>query len=216
MRGAMPRETGAPDVLAARIHRELAERGIAGEPLGIDLTDMETLYSLHRQGLETADAQPVMMRARAIKTPEEIALLAHAAAIVDAVYEEIYRTLRPGVRENEVVGQAMKTLFDLGSEHVEAINAISGDRCNPHPHTFADRLLRPGDQAFFDIIHSFMGYRTCYYRTFNVSYATPSQIDAYKRCREWLDAAIDLVRPGETTDRIAEVWPTAEEIGMSD
>ena len=67
----------------------------------------------------------------------------------------------------------MKVLFELGSEHVEAINAISGDRCNPHPHTFADRLLRPGDQAFFDIIHSFMGYRTCYYRTFNVGYATP-------------------------------------------
>ena len=61
-----------------------------------------------------------------------------------------------------------------------------------------------------------MGYRTCYYRTFNVSYATSSQIDAYKRCREWLDAAIDLVHPGVTTDSIAEVWPTAAEIGMPD
>ena len=120
------------------------------------------------------------------------------------------------MKENEVVAAAMKVLFELGSEHVEAINAISGDRCNPHPHTFADRLLRPGDQAFFDIIHSFMGYRTCYYRTFNVSYATPSQLDAYKQCREWLDDAIDLVRPGVTTDKIAEVWPTAQEIGMTD
>ena len=110
----------------------------------------------------------------------------------------------------------MQVLFELGSEHVEAINAISGDRCNPHPHTFSDRLLRPGDQAFFDIIHSFMGYRTCYYRTFNVGYATPAQLDAYKQCREWLDDAIDRVRPGVTTDKIAEVWPTAKEIGMKD
>jgi Xaa-Pro dipeptidase len=124
--------------------------------------------------------------------------------------------LRPGVTENQVVAAAMKVLFDLGSEHVEAINAISGDRCIPHPHTFADRLLRPGDQCFFDIIHSFMGYRTCYYRTFNVSYATPSQLDAYKQCREWLDAAIDLVRPGVTTDKIAAVWPTAQELNMTD
>jgi Xaa-Pro dipeptidase len=61
-----------------------------------------------------------------------------------------------------------------------------------------------------------MGYRTCYYRTFNVAYATPSQIDAYKRCREWLDAAIELVRPGATTDEIAAAWPTAEDIGMQD
>ena len=145
-----------------------------------------------------------MLEARKLKSEDELALLDHAAAIVDAVYDEIYRTLRPGITENQVVAQAMKTLFDLGSEHVEAINAISGDRCNPHPHTFADRLLRPGDQAFFDIIHAFNGYRTCYYRTFNVGYATPSQLDAYRRCREWLDAAIDLVRPGVTTDQIAD------------
>ena len=216
MRGAMPRETGVPDALASRIQRELAEHGLAAEPLGIDLTDMETLYSLHRQGIETADAQPVMMRARAIKTTEEIALLEHAAAIVDAVYDEIYRMLRPGVREHEIVARAMQLLFELGSEQVEAINAVSGDRCNPHPHVFSDRLLRPGDQAFFDVIHSFMGYRTCYYRTFNVGGVTRSQIDAYKQCREWLDDSIELVRPGVTTDRIASVWPTAKELGFPD
>lgn len=214
MRGAMPRETGVPDALAARIQLELSERGLAGDPLGIDLTDMETLYSLQRQGIETADAQPVMMRARAIKTADEIALLDHAAAMVDAVYEEIYRMLRPGVREHEVVARAMQVLFELGSEQVEAINAVSGDRCNPHPHVFSDRLLRPGDQAFFDVIHSFMGYRTCYYRTFNVGGVTQSQIDAYKQCREWLDNSIDLVRPGATTDLIAAVWPTAEELSF--
>src|SRR6516165_4783053 len=124
--------------------------------------------------------------------------------------------LRPGVKESQVVAQAMRILFELGSEHVEAINAISGDRCYPHPHTFADRLLRPGDQAFFDIIHAFNGYRTCYYRTFNVGYATQAQLDAYKQCREWLDAAIDLVRPGASTDDIAAVWPTAQELGFAD
>jgi len=216
MRGAMPRETGMPDSLAAQIRLQLADRGLESEPLGIDLTDMETLYSLQRQGIETADAQPIMMRARAIKTAEEIALLEHAAAIVDAVYEEIYRMLRPGVREHEVVARAMQLLFELGSEQVEAINAVSGDRCNPHPHVFSDRLLRPGDQAFFDVIHSFMGYRTCYYRTFNVGGVTQSQIDAYKQCREWLDEAIELVRPGTTTDQIASVWPTAQELGFPD
>jgi Xaa-Pro aminopeptidase len=216
MRGAMGNETGIPQALAALIHGELSERGLAGEPLGIDVPDTTTLLALQAEGIRVADSQPVMLSARKIKTEDELALLDHAAGIVDAVYEVIYRMLRPGVTENEVVAAAMKVLFELGSEHVEAINAISGDRCNPHPHTFADRLLRPGDQAFFDIIHSFMGYRTCYYRTFNISYATPSQLDAYKQCREWLDAAIELVRPGVTTDQIAEVWPAADDFGMKD
>jgi Xaa-Pro aminopeptidase len=216
MRGAMPDATGVPDALAELIWTELHERGLDTEPLGIDVPDMTTLLALQRKGLEIADSQPVMLAARKIKSSDELALLDQAAGIVDAAYEEIYRMLRPGIRENEVVAAAMKVLFELGSEHVEAINAISGDRCNPHPHTFSDRLLRPGDQAFFDIIHSFMGYRTCYYRTFNVGYATPAQLDAYKQCREWLDDAIDQVRPGVTTDKIAAVWPTAKEIGMKD
>jgi Xaa-Pro dipeptidase len=120
------------------------------------------------------------------------------------------------VREVDIVARANKMLNEMGSDDVEAINAISGERCNPHPHNFTDRLVRPGDQAFFDIIQSFMGYRTCYYRTFNVGRATPAQRDAYKQCREWLDKAIELVKPGMTTDRIASVWPKAEEFGFSD
>ena len=178
------------------------------------MSDMVTLEALHRAGVATTDAQRVMLSARKIKTEDEQALLSHAAAIVDAVYERIYEMLRPGVREHEIVAEAMRVAFELGSEQVEAINAVSGDRCNPHPHVFSDRLIRPGDQAFFDIIHSFMGYRTCYYRTFCVSSASQSQIDAYRQCRQWLDDAIDLVRPGMTTDKIAEVWPTAQELGF--
>ncbi|MBX5489200.1 MAG: aminopeptidase P family protein, partial [Mycolicibacterium hassiacum] len=195
---------------------ELREHGLAGEPLGIDMADMLTVEALRRAGVEVTDGSQVVLEARKIKTPEEIALLDQSAGLVDAVYEEIYRMLRPGVYEHEIVARAHQLLFEMGSEHVEAINAVSGDRCSPHPHVFSDRLLRPGDQAFFDIIHSFMGYRTCYYRTFNVGGVSPAQLDAYKRCREWLDEAIALVRPGITTDRIAEVWPTAQELGFPD
>ena len=216
MRGVMGDTTGIPDALAEMIFEELRQRGLEREPLGLDVPDMATTLALRRKNLELVDSQPVMLEARKIKCEEELALLDHAAGIVDAVYDEIYRTLRPGITENQVVAAAMKMLFELGSEHVEAINAISGDRCNPHPHTFSDRLLRPGDQAFFDIIHAFMGYRTCYYRTFNVGYATSAQLDAYKRCREWLDASIEMVRPGVTTDKVAEVWPTAQELGFAD
>jgi Xaa-Pro aminopeptidase len=79
---------------------------------------------------------------------------------------------------------------------------------------FSDRLIRPGDQAYFDIIHVFNGYRTCYYRTFVVGRATQAQRDAFKQSREWMDGAIDLVKPGNTTDQIAKVWPEAEEFGF--
>ena len=76
--------------------------------------------------------------------------------------------MKPGMRENECVGLVAKVLYDLGSEYVEGVNAISGERCSPHPHVFSDRMLRPGDPVYYDILHSYMGYRTCYYRTFAI------------------------------------------------
>ncbi|MCL5974202.1 MAG: aminopeptidase P family protein, partial [Actinobacteria bacterium] len=124
--------------------------------------------------------------------------------------------LKPGIRENEVVAQANEFLYAAGSDDVEAINAVSGERCSPHPHNFSDRMIRPGDQAFFDIIQSYNGYRTCYYRTFGVGRATQSQRDAYTKAREWIDAAIALIKPGVSTDEIARVWPRATDFGFSD
>jgi Xaa-Pro aminopeptidase len=136
--------------------------------------------------------------------------------MVDAAYEELYAFLRPGVRENECVGLVSKVLYDLGSEYVEGVNAISGERCSPHPHVYSDRIVRPGDPAFFDILHSHLGYRTCYYRCFSVGSASPAMRDAYVRCREYMDRAIAEVRPGATTADIVSLWPRAEEFGFPD
>jgi Xaa-Pro aminopeptidase len=160
------------------------------------------------------DCQQRMLDARQIKSVDEIMLLTQAAAMVDGVYQDVFEALKPGIRENEIVALVNQRLYAMGSDQVEAVNAISGERCNPHPHNFTDRLIRPGDQAFFDIIHSFNGYRTCYYRTFNVGSATPSQHDSYTKAREWMDASIQMVRPGVGTDEVAAVWPKATEFGF--
>jgi Xaa-Pro aminopeptidase len=172
------------------------------------------LFALQREGITVVDGQQLMSEARVIKTQDEIALLNTSAAMVDAAYHDLYMAMKPGMRENQAVGLVSKILYDLGSEYVEAVNAISGERCNPHPHVFSDRILRPGDPVYYDILHSYMGYRTCYYRTFAIGSASHAMVDAYKRCRDYLDAAIELIRPGRSTDEVALVWPKAQEFGF--
>jgi Xaa-Pro aminopeptidase len=173
------------------------------------------LKALQDAGITVTDGQQVFLEARRIKTQDEIGLLTQACSMVDAAYDRLYEFLRPGVKENECVGLVSKSLYDMGSEFVEGVNAISGERCAPHPHVYSDRILRPGDPAFFDILHSYNGYRTCYYRTFAVGSASAAQRDAYIRAREYMDAAIALVRPGATTADIVAVWPRAEEFGFA-
>ena len=216
LRGAFPPDAQIAADLARKIKRELEKFGVADEPLGVDVIELPVLMALQAEGIKVVDGQQVFMEARRIKTPDEIRLLTQACSMVDAAYEELYRYLRPGVRENEAVGLVAKTLYDLGSEYVEGVNAISGERCSPHPHVFSDRVIRPGDPAFFDILHSWNGYRTCYYRTFAVGSASSAQRDAYTRAREYMDRAIALVKPGATTADIVEVWPTAQEFGFPD
>src|SRR5204863_6279520 len=142
-------------------------------PVGVDIIKPPMMFELQKAGLKIEDGQQVMLEARELKNIDEIALLNRAAAMVDGAYHLINEELKPGVRENDIVGKVNEFLYRRGSDVVEAINAISAERCNPHPHNFTDRMLRSRDQAFFDILQSFTGYRTCYHRTVNVGRATP-------------------------------------------
>jgi Xaa-Pro aminopeptidase len=216
LRGAIAPDVGLMTSAVREIKQLLAAQGLDGEPVGVDIIELPFLAEMQRQGLTVVDAQQAMLDARQIKSADEIMLLTQAAAMVDGVYTDIVEALKPGVRENEIVALANKRLYDMGSEQVEAINAVSGERCNPHPHNFSDRIIRPGDQAFFDIIQSYNGYRTCYYRTFSVSSATTSQLDAYTKAREWMDVAIQAVKPGVGTDDIARLWPAATDFVFTD
>jgi Xaa-Pro aminopeptidase len=214
LRGAIAPTAGLMESAVRQIKGLLEDAGVADEPVGVDIVEPAFLFEMQRQGLTVVDCQQNMLDARQIKSQDEIMLLTQAAAMVDGVYQDIVEVLKPGIRENEIVALANKRLYEMGSDQVEAINAVSGERCNPHPHNFSDRLIRPGDQAFFDIIHSFNGYRTCYYRTFSVGRATASQRDAYTKAREWMDASINMIKPGVGTDEVAAVWPKATEFGF--
>ena len=214
LRGIVHPEVGLLKRAAQEIKSILKDKGLADMPVGVDLIEPPMMFALQEEGLKIVDGQQILLEAREIKSKDEMILLNQAAAMGDATYQMIYEKMKPGISEAQIVANANKLLYELGSDDVEAINAISGERCSPHPHNFTDRMFRPGDQAFFDILHSYMGYRTCYYRTFNIGKVSPAQLDAYKLCREWLDKAIELVKPGATTDKIASVWPKAEEFGF--
>ncbi|MGH9304045.1 MAG: M24 family metallopeptidase [Acidimicrobiales bacterium] len=214
LRGSVAPDAGLMSSAAAELKGLLDDAGVGDDPVGVDIAELPMLLALKEAGVDVVDGQQVMLDARQIKSADEIMLLSVSASMVDGAYQLISEILKPGIRENQIVGAVNEFLYGAGSDDVEAINAASGERCSPHPHNFSDRMIRPGDQAFFDIIQSFNGYRTCYYRTFGVGRATQSQKDAYRRAREWIDAAIALVKPGVTTDTLARTWPRAEEFGF--
>ena len=213
MLGSLPPAMNVQVGFAKQIKRVLTDYGVEKEPLGVDMIELSMLTALQDQGIEVVDGQQAMLDAREVKTRDEIELLKQSASMVDATYEDIARAIRPGTRENELVALANDRLYRLGSERVECVNSVSGGRGKPHCHTFADRIIQPGDMIFLDIMHSFNGYHTCYYRTFICGKPNKYQIEAYEKVSRWLSAAIDIIKPGVTTADVCAVWPEAKEFG---
>ena len=199
---------------AARNIKAVLEEGcVADMPIGVDTVDLYLLEAMREQGLDVVNGWDAMWDARVIKSPEELRIIEISAALVDGVYAQLVEFIKPGIKENQIVAKIEGWLIEQGVDRITGVNCVSGPRSNPHPHDYSDRMIRPGDLVFIDIISHFLGYATCYYRTFAVTRSTQKQRDLYKQALEWLERSIDVVRPGATTADIAEQWPSAEELG---
>ena len=103
MRGAMTPEMGREADVAKKIRIELEQRGLLKEPVGVDVVEPPVMFALQREGINVVDGQELMSIAREIKTQDEITLLNMSAMMVDAAYYDLYKAMKPGMRENEAV-----------------------------------------------------------------------------------------------------------------
>jgi len=201
---------------AAEIKAILQEHKVVDMPIGLDEMEMYLLQALQDAGLKVVNGYDAMFDARMVKSPDELKIIELSASLVDGVYAQLTDFIRPGVKENEVVAKIYGWLIEHGVDRISGVNCVSGPRSNPHPHDYSDRMIRPGDLVFIDIMSHYLGYATCYYRTFAVTRATQRQRDVYKQAMDWLQASIDVVRPGITTADIAAQWPSAKDLGFAD
>lgn len=217
-RGSFPAPVvfGNARKFAGMVASLLREFGVIGEPLGIDFVEISFMQALQEEGIRVVDGQQTLLNAQAVKTPEEIELIEMSIAIVEAAFWQVVQNAYPGKRESEISGLMRKVMYDLGSEEIQNINVITGNRAYPHPHDFSDRILRPGDMIYIDVVNVFNGYKTCYYQTFCCGKPSQKQKDIYRQCHEWLWRGIEKVRAGVTTAEIASAWPSAQELGYKD
>ena len=214
MRGGIPKEVGMVEQVVEEVTGYLREYGADKGKVGMDITDIPLIRGFESKGIEIVDGQEAMVDARIIKTEDEIQLLKQSAAMVDAVYYDIAKAIRPGVLENELVALANYKLFNWGAERVMFVNSISGERGNPQSHTFSNRMVRPGEIIYMDIGNCVNGYMTCYYRTFVCGKPNADQRKAYEKAHKWIYDAIGQIKAGNTTADVAKMFPAATDMGF--
>src|SRR5213082_3592060 len=66
LRGAMSPESGRAEDVAQKIRIELEQRGLLGEPVGVDAVEPAVLFALQAAGIQIVDGQQLMQQARVI------------------------------------------------------------------------------------------------------------------------------------------------------
>jgi Xaa-Pro dipeptidase len=195
------------EVVKGTIEPVLGRRGVVEGRVGLDESAYTLVAALRERmpGLELADGDAVMQAARLIKFPEEIALMEEASAIAEAVTQTAIEAVRPGVRETDVVAEAMHTLFRLGGEyaHVMTPFVASGEHMSPPNRISSDKIIREGDLVFIDIGAQWSGYFSDIGRTVICGQPSRRQQEVYTTVHEALQAATGVMAAGRTNDDVA-------------
>ncbi len=218
--GNVPRASGRDsarsfllETMAGGVAEAMDEYGVKNETLGVDVGNRGLLSALEGEGLETdlKACNRIMEDARKVKTDDEIECLRMVAAICEAGFQRITEETKPGMRETEVWGEAVGELWRHGA-FVGGGYLTSGPNTWPkHQANTTDRMIRPGDLVYADMYNiGYLGYRSCYYRTFSMGEPTQAQKDAYEIARDNLYDVLERIEPGATTDEICQGFPDME------
>jgi len=187
----------------------LRRRGLRGARVGIDLASKLLMDALAETcaDIRWVDGDAAMQAARRIKTVEEMAVIEEATAIAEAVTATATASVREGVRECEVAGEALRTLYRLGGEypHVTTPFVASGERMSPPTRLATDKLIRDGDLVFIDIGAMWNGYFGDIGRTVVCGEPSPEQRRIYRAVWDGLQAGIEAMRPGATNAEVTMV-----------
>ncbi len=196
------------DVVAAIVERVGAARRI-----GVERLPWATGAAFARAlaGVELDAAEASLLPARALKTAEEIALLAEAQRRNEAAIAAVLPSIRAGVREVELTGRFLEAMAGEGVTacHVEPIWCVVPRTHADAPWTFAgglpyrelpsSRVLAPGDQVMIDTGMLHDGYMSDFGCTWTCG-GEPTAADRRLRAR-WqaiVDAVVAVCRPGAT------------------
>jgi Xaa-Pro aminopeptidase len=203
-------------LFAQAIKQDLVERGLAGEPLGIDEIDEPGRQALIDEGITLVNVQPAMLEARAVKTKDEIACVHMVASLCDSAHWDMYKALQPGMKDSDIRAIGYESLIRNGAEEIADVLVTSGGIIGGLSMD-RDRLIQPGDMVTIDIVRAtYLGYCSCYYRNFLVGLKpTQAQLDIQKKSYERVYSIIDGIKPGVSTGDLAQKWPTAASKGLS-
>jgi len=188
--------------------REVGGRRWGFESTHVTVAQHEKLRPLFQEaGIELEGVEGLVEGLRAIKEPEELALVREAIRVTDEAFEHFLRWVRPGVTEREAAWELEKTMRENGAEALAfpIIVASGPNGAMPH-HRAGDRPLQRGEPIVIDMGAVYQGYQADMTRTICLGEADGRFWEIYRLVRAAQERAEAGIRAG---------MPSAEADGLA-
>ena len=184
---------------AASMVALLQEKGIGEKKLAIDRADLTMVLESQKCSLTLVEGQPIIERARSIKSVEEVSALKQSLRTCEASIVAMREKLEPGMRESDALAMMIKGSIERGGEYPETRLLSSGPRTNPWFQETSDRVIENGDMLAFDTdLIGPMGFYNDISRSWVVGDAKPNdtQRRLYELAYRQMQHNVGLLKPG--------------------
>ncbi len=167
--------------------------------VGVERMNAGVALAMARQGLRLVDAQEPIERARAVKSPGEIACIRASLDMAERAVAAMEEAIRPGLTENEVWSVLHQRIIADNGDYCETRLLNSGPRTNPWFQESTSRVIGPDELVCLDTdIVGCHGYYADFSRTFHVGPSKPSaeQRNLYQLAHEQVQHNLSIIKPG--------------------
>jgi Xaa-Pro aminopeptidase len=192
----------------------LAERGVAGKRVGVELGQeqrmempvgdyLEVVESM--PGTEFVDAAPILLALRRVKSPEEVDHVREAAAITGRARQRLFAQIRPGMTEREVARDMRRMVLEEGGDDTGFVIFQHRPPGGGNPFHY-ERPIEEGTLLALDSGARVGMYGIDYMRAATVGPASPEQRHIHEAVLALNQRMIDALRPGLACSALFQVW----------
>ena len=180
-------------------------------------------YEKIKQGLPNAkikDSERLVNWARLIKSDNEIKVMKCAAKISEIGMKTAYNVIKPGVRQCDAVGEIQKALFfgtsEYGGEYSSIATLLPTGKGTSASHlTATEEKFVNGEATIIELSGVYKRYHAPMARTVLLGKPDQIKIDTMKKTIEALNAGINVTKPGNTANDVAQAfWKLLDKYGI--
>jgi len=197
----------------------IAERGWSTHRIGVEMDNYwfsAAGYARLAANLPNAqfvDITNLVNWQRAIKSPQEIACMRHAAKLVERMHARVLEKVEPGVRKCDLVADiydaALRYDADtgVGGEYPAIVPLLGSGADAAASHlTWDDKPMRAGEGTFFELVGVYHRYHCPLSRTIFLGKPPAAFVKAESAIVEGLEAGLEVARAGNLCEEVADAF----------